>query len=214
MLAHGLGQVRLSVGEVAAVAGVAPRLVQLWCDRGWLKHYRLPSASGSPQPGDRRVLLSDLILFATEKKLVLPFASTFVWCGDPASPIAAGLAKAAAPLPLVAPASPVALGGVLRMQVIAAIVFDANAWGVPRVCDAVASLDPLLNPDWRPRVLVLPGDADMPHSAWFAEHGAKLLDSDATLETIVTAIGLTSPGALLVPAALQVPTKGVAVVSA
>lgn len=58
-----LGRDVLTTGQVARLAGVAPRTVVLWCDKSSLRSYRLPRGR------DRRVRREDLELFAREHGL-------------------------------------------------------------------------------------------------------------------------------------------------
>lgn len=46
-----------TTGQVARICRVAPRTVSQWCDRGRLKHHRLPDGT------DRRIIHRDLIEF-------------------------------------------------------------------------------------------------------------------------------------------------------
>lgn len=51
----------LTAGDVAKACGVAPRTASKWIDAGTLPGWRLPKADGTP--GDRRVMLADLLAF-------------------------------------------------------------------------------------------------------------------------------------------------------
>lgn len=59
-----------TTGQVAKIFNVAPRTVAKWCDRGSLKHYRIPGSQ------DRRISREQLERFAKEFNMPLPSEET------------------------------------------------------------------------------------------------------------------------------------------
>lgn len=55
----------LTTGDIARICKVAPRTASKWCDRGLLKHYRIPMSL------DRRVPVSEVIRFMRENGMPL-----------------------------------------------------------------------------------------------------------------------------------------------
>ncbi len=55
----------LTSGKVAKMLQMAPRTVTKYCDKGWLKSYRLPGSA------HRRILHSDLVAFAEKHNIPL-----------------------------------------------------------------------------------------------------------------------------------------------
>lgn len=153
-----LGRTVLTTGQVADLVGVSPRTVLQWCNKGLLRHYRIPGSK------DRRIHKTVLGEFLREYDL--PFsvpASGALLVGHSRPPTGWAGIKVAV--------DGFAAGLMLAEWVPALIVVDAGGVGVTTALGLGQSVKDNGRWDKTRLVCVLPDDASEEHTEAAKQHG-------------------------------------------